>query len=371
MALTALLACLILVMRLPEAVLRAEFWAEDGIFYLHALNAGITSLLEPYAGYLIVGIRAGSLAESIAPPSQAPLVGNVIALVTMAMVAAFATSTRLPWSRAVGWLIAVLIALVPIGFEVIGTLVHIVWPLTIWLALTAISAPPRTRAGRVAEMVGISVSGLTGAGALLAWPLFLRGPRYRLAAVIVVCAIQIGVLAFASASRPAGDVDVGLVPYAWLLRGVVTPLLGATVAGALPAGAVLLVGAVALIAIAASLAGAPLAIRVLVIWLFAFLPMAGIIAGGEPTRALAENTAWAPRYFWSASVAFAVLMATSIRRPLIVPLIALMAVGIVAEFRIQPAVELGWSSRSACIGSPRPCDIPVAPGEKWTIRWRP
>lgn len=79
-------ALMILVARRPEAIFRAQFFAEDGkVFYLPTFFSGPGLLFEPYAGYLIVFPRLIAYAERLAPPAFAPMVGTIV---TFAMIAA-------------------------------------------------------------------------------------------------------------------------------------------------------------------------------------------------------------------------------------------------------------------------------------------
>ena len=361
----------LLAFRMPEAILRAEFWAEDGLFYGQALSAGPLSLADTYAGYFIVGIRAIALFETIAPPRYAPLIGNAVALLIMAGVAAFATSRRMPWDRTTGALIAIGIVLVPIGFELVGTLVHIVWPVMLWIALVAISKEPKTAFGRQMETTGLGLAGMTGIGVVLMSPLFLRGPRRRLYVAIGAAIIQLlaTALTFSDRAGPVGS-EWTKVPFVWLVRALVTPLLGDRVAAVLPAAVLMLVGGLVVAIVVVLLLRTPRPIAALVILLTVAVPLAGIVAGGESTADL-MRPAWAPRYFWPSAVGLVILMAVNRGRWTALPLIALFALGATIEFRIQPAAEMGWAERSSCIGRTEPCEIPVAPGEKWNVEWQP
>ena len=364
-------ALVILGLRLPEAVVRAEFWAEDGLFYSDALVRGLASITDPYAGYFIIGIRGVAFLETLGPPMYAPLIGNLLSLGVMASVAAFATSRRMPWNRTTGTMIAAGIVILPIGFELVGTLVHVVWPLMLWMAFVAVSREPSTRAGRTMETVGLVAAGLTGIGGVLVSPLFLRGPRRRLVAVVGVVVVQLLAVVATFGERPGSlGAEWPLVPFIWLLRAVQTPLLGDSLTGALP-----LVANIIIAGLVAAVAGVLLLrtarhVAALIFLLSFAIPVAGIVMGGEATTALA-NPAWAPRYFWSAGVGLVVLLALNRRHLAAVPLITLFLFGAALEFDIHPASEMGWRGQSACIGGPEPCEIPVAPGDRWNVKWQP
>lgn len=366
-------ALVILILRLPEAVIRAEFWAEDGLFFSEALADGPATIVEPYAGYFIVLVKFVAYIGSLAPPSHSPLVGNAFALVLMAATAAYATSSRMPWPRSAGLVITCGIVTVPIGFEVIGTLVHVLWPLTIAMALTALSREPASERGRRIESVGLAIAGLTGLGSVLTLPLFFRGPRRRLWIVAPLAALQAASAVLLLGDRPGSvGAELSAVPYLVLLRAVVTPLIGASIAVAIPAEIIVALGlGIAALSVILVL-GLDTRIRMLLAILLLIIPLAGILLSGEDTAGLMSP--WiAPRYFWPASGGFVFLIALSLakRSPLSLALLTLFVIGSALEFRIEPASTTGWATRSACIGGPEPCVVPVEPGEKWDVRWEP
>lgn len=361
-------ALIILVARLPEAIFRAEFWADDSRLYTHAL-AGV-SLLEPYAATLFVGLRAVAWAETLVPPASAPLVGNGVALLTMAGTAAFATSGRMPWDRRTGLLIAFGIVALPASFQLIGNLSHAFWGLALWMGLTALSREPESRTARLAESAGLIGVGITGVGALLLWPLFV-GSRRRLLVVLPFAIIQ-GVVLFmmmGGANTDEGREALIVVDLEWagfvvLERVFVTPLLGPDLTSELPMFAIAIFGVLTAGIVAAVLRD----------WRLAFL---GLIAptlalfGGETQTAAFADPELAPRYFWLSGAVLVIVLAQHRNRPLVLPLILLLMAGVVSESRITPPPEVGWSSRSECIGGPEPCSVPVEPRGRFFVEYVP
>lgn len=377
----ALVGALLLVIRMPEAVFRAEFWAEDGLFYSEALANGASTLVEPYAGYFILSIRAVALVGSLLPPQLAPAFGNAFSIAFMASAAAFATSVRMPWPRSVGVLIAGGIILSPIGFELVGTLVHIVWPATVLLGFIAISREPESPFGRTVETIGLLIASATGIGSVLMLPLFAVGPRRRLLAVGGVAMVQIVTTALMLDERPGAiGAEWPLVPYVWILRSVVTPLVGSSLASTLPGGVVVGMGIIVVSFVTLLLldrlprvATTRATTLAMIVLLAVVIPIAGIAFGGEPTSDL-TNPYWAPRYFWLAGVGLVLLIALHVLAPLraaAIPLLILFVVGATLQFRIEAAPSMGWAQLSECIGGAVACEVPVAPGEKWNVHWQP
>lgn len=143
-----LAALAILVLRLPEALLRAEFLADDGYLYTQALERGAAVLAETYAGYLIVGQQAVVLLELLVPPTSAPLVGNLVAFASMAAVAAYVAVAPLPWPRGVGLAMAAVVVLAPAAYPLLGTLSHAQWAIALWLAVVPLAVAPATGSAR-------------------------------------------------------------------------------------------------------------------------------------------------------------------------------------------------------------------------------
>lgn len=370
--LVGLLGMLILILRMPEAVFRAEFWAEDGLFYSEALARGPSTILEPYAGYFIFLVKLGSFLGSLLPPAYAPLMGNTTSLVAIAATAGYATSARMPWPFPRGVLIAFGVLATPIAFEIVGTLVHILWPITIALGLTALAREPLSRLGRAAENLWLCLGGATGIGVILVLPLFFNGPRRRLYIVAPLAVVQTLAALLLHGDRPGSlGADWELVPYIWVMRTMVAPLLGAGITSVLPSVVIVALGVLVVTLTAVLLLSRPLGRPELMIAILILaIPTIGITLGGERTSDLL--TPWiAPRYFWPASVGFAMLIALKLWRPAAIGLLVLFVVGATFQFRIVAAPTTNWAELSRCIGTPRPCEIPVAPGEKWNVIWQP
>jgi len=76
-----LIAFLIVCSRRPDAVLNAQFWAEDGMmWYAGAYNLGLRSVLMQQGSYLHVSTRLVALFSLLFPLSAAPLVTNLCAI---------------------------------------------------------------------------------------------------------------------------------------------------------------------------------------------------------------------------------------------------------------------------------------------------
>jgi hypothetical protein len=362
-------AVVLQVLRYPEALLRAEFFADDGFLYSMALAGGPGTMVEPYAGYLVVPLRAAVWVETLVPPAAAPLLGNAIAIAMSAAAAAFAVSRRMPWSTGVGTAIAVAIVLLPASWPLIGNLSHLMWPAALWTAFVALSTAPRSRTGKWVEGSGLFAAGLTGPPSVMLIPLFIAGPRFRLLPLATAAAMQLFVLLSHDRASLA-SLQPEMLSYVMLMRGVVTPLLGPSTATLLTPLGTVIVGGALLTAIALLVVQAPRRIGAWVTYLALVFPLSGILMAGVPTGWYA-NAELFPRYFWLVGVALVVLLLVQRRVPLALPVAVALLVGIVSEWRIDPAPGQGWSERSGCIGGAAPCEVPVAPLHVWNVIWTP
>ena len=360
---------LILIARLPESVFRPEFWAEDGLFYSEALRRGAITVIEPYEGYLFLVPRTVTLVATLLPPPMAPLLSNATQLLAISATAAFGTSSGLPWSRITGLLVALGIVLLPASLEVVGSISHFMWPATLWAALVAIKRDPTDRRIRILETAGLAIAGLSSLASLLLWPLFLVGPRRRLATVTATGIVQLALI-LASERVTRAQVDFAELPFVVLLRVFVTPVLGPMVASVLPMALAILVGLAIAAGITTLLLQSPRHLRVWCVTVLTTAPAAALLLAGFETATFGYPTA-SPRYFWLAGAALVVTLAVNRHRAVAIPIIAALVIGITLQFRLPAVTSMGWADASRCIRGPTACDVRVAPDDRFTVRWRP
>lgn len=374
-AATFLIAFILLGIRAPEALLHAEFWADDGAFYSAGLLSGFASVLEPYGAFLVVGQRLVVLAETAVAPAWAPLIGNATQIALIAGLATYLACGRFEWPRRVGFTAAVLLVLAPVSYQLVGTLSHAIWPCLMFVGLVPLTTAPSSRAGRLTEAAALGLSAVTGPAAAMMMPLYLRGPRYRLVIVGMATLVGLAVYVLAAGSRPAPQpIDWGILPEIATTRLVVTPVIGPDLTVALEGPLRWAVGIILLVSIAVLVARTPRrwAIRMLYI---ALVPAAvAVFASGHAATPLLDPYI-GPRYFWPATIIVLLLIAHSLeRRDLAaVGLIALFAIGAAGSFRIEAPERMGWAESSRCIGGPTPCSIQLAPRDQWgwQVEWRP
>src|SRR6185295_7852788 len=96
-AVLVFLCCLLIVVsRRPDALLHAQFWAEDGrLLYADAYNLdAVRTVLHPVAGYFIIFPRLVALIALALPLGAVPLMFNCIAILLQILPVQFLLSSR-------------------------------------------------------------------------------------------------------------------------------------------------------------------------------------------------------------------------------------------------------------------------------------
>lgn len=128
---------LILWSRRPDALFRAQFWAEDAtVFFKQAFEQPhIDSLLLPYNGYLHLVPRSIALAVvKIAPPEHAPLLFNLAAIIIAAASVSLFSSVRFRHvvrSDFARFAACLTIAAAHPAIEIVNMLTNVHWYLTL------------------------------------------------------------------------------------------------------------------------------------------------------------------------------------------------------------------------------------------------
>lgn len=355
-AIITAIAFVVLFLRRPETLTTAEFWADDGPFYQAALDRGVATLAEFYAGTLPTIFRLTALAEAVLPPYWAPGLGNTAALVMTALVAAF-LAMRLPLDRNRRWAIAALVVLAPGSAEVFGTMSNVAIVLGAFLIGFAF-----VRDQKPWELVVLAIVAMTGPLVMFVAPVYVGRwwfdrPAWK-AMLIVLAAAAFQFVGLLTTPRVHGALDVSAIPMLALSRITHLPgMLGLLV--------------LALVLIASSTAPRLPAVA---LWYLVFIfPIAGLLGSEEPTSVMIAGGA--SRYFWFAPGLLATLVIISRLSIRQAPALAFIAVLILHDLLLPPWPVTGWAENSACIRGPVSCDVPVQPpgigGDQWTVHWAP
>jgi hypothetical protein len=222
-AATVAISLVALIARRPETVTRPEFYAEDGrVFFLGTwFGNPLDVLARPYNGYLHLVPRAVGLLERAVPIQWAPAIGNVVALMVVALIAGFLASDRmaplLPDRRA-RLAVAAGFVLLPASQETLGSITFIQAYLVVFLVAVGLAATTRTRGWQAVEAIAVAAAALSSPIAILVAPIhwvrvrrFGRGALGSAVMVTAGGAVQLAVLV---ASRPPAVAPADLLSFA-------------------------------------------------------------------------------------------------------------------------------------------------------------
>ncbi|ORI23732.1 hypothetical protein [Rhodococcus sp. 1168] len=213
----AAIASLLFVVRGLPRLREASLFAEDGqIFLTEAHNDGIAAFVAPYAGYLHTIPRLIAAIFEPLPVTALPVAYCCAAIVVHLLFLTPALSARLSWLLPSPLLRAGLFAtlcLMPPLWEPYGNIANLIFVAGLCLLLLVISEDPKTKSGRLIEMVSVALIGLSGPLIVLFLPSFLwrwwRNGRTRHSLVVaatagVTAAIQLSVYLASERSTPGG-----------------------------------------------------------------------------------------------------------------------------------------------------------------------
>jgi hypothetical protein len=154
------IAFLILFSRRPDALLNAQFYAEDGTFwYADAYNYSWRCLFMSEAGYLHTVPRLVALFTLCFPLVYAPLIMNLSAFLAQILPIQLFLSSRfggVPFStRLLGCL---LYLAVPNSFEIHANATNIQWHLALLGVMVLLARPPGGRAWRIFDLAVLALA---------------------------------------------------------------------------------------------------------------------------------------------------------------------------------------------------------------------
>ena len=368
-----LLACVVIILRRPDAIFHAQLYAEDGhVWFADAYNLGWWhALFQAHTGYYQTLPRLGASLALLVPFALAPLVLNLIAIAVMAMPVNILLSSRsAAWgslrSRA---LLASVYLVLPNCAEISNGITESQWLLALSTFLVLTASTPRNIAGRVFDLSAVLLCGLTGPFCILLLPLatvFAWKHRSRWRWVVtgilaVLCLIQIwALLVVDPAGRTSTVTGASPALLARILGGQVylATLLGAnglaTRSGLIVLFCCIAVGGTAFVAIhfaTGSLARKLFLLFSVMLFAVSLISPTGSIPGGLPSW-ISLAAAAAVRYWFFPSLAFAWSLIWCSSQPSralrIVPtsLLCLMCFGIVRDWRHPPLQDMHFAEHA-------------------------
>lgn len=227
------IAALIALLRRPETIFQAQFWAEDGRYwYAEAYNNGLSTLFEPYAGYFVIVYRLVAYAALALPLHFAPHFFNLAALAIQLLPIIILCSGRLAFiqKRWIGVALSLLYISVPNSAEVFTNLTNIQWHLGVASFLILLASPSKNIVWRIYDYAVLIATGFSGPlvvilAPLAAWIWWKHKTPYhrnRLILLILLSLVQAAsILIFSGEGRVGAATNVDIVYFAQMIVGQV------------------------------------------------------------------------------------------------------------------------------------------------------
>jgi hypothetical protein len=388
-ALILALCALVLIVRRPDALFTAQFWAEDcAVYFKDSIELGVAALVVPYAGYFTLVQRLVALVASPVPAAFAPLAFNVLALATALLVILRVLSRRLelPYRA----LLALAIVLVPHTGEVFLTATNLQWITALAMVAVVFSRAPQTLVAWIVDVAWLVVAGLSGPFVIFIVPLVIirmvreGSTRHRVVilSIAVGCALLHALALATSGAPPASTATVGslaqragIAAAIFVIKGPGIMFMGGALPYAVPyplAGALAAaLGALALVTLFARRDARERWITASLLLFGAMIAVATAIKFFQNPRQLLEFD-HGDRYFFIARVMVAwslilALESSARRRTLAMVLLAASAVGSLSAFRWPAPRDFNWRATAAALDRGEPARVTVPPDWEVTI----
>jgi hypothetical protein len=373
---------LLTLLRRPTALSNPGLYAEDGlVFLLQSLSDGASAVVEPYNGYIHLLPRLVAGLATLLPLSWTPLVFTLCSALIAVGACSLLLSQRfeaLIPSYAQRVLLFGLLLLIPRLTEVHVDLNSTLWWCGVALLLTAVAGDPKTRAGRIAELLAVPVLVLSGlAGLVLAPTMAFRVVRTRslhskilLGIWYVTALVQLCV--YLTQDRKNGSVPIGTP----LIRAGFEKVFGSLVLGAgsvdgrwasgVPRVLLVMLSLFAVVWAALVVLGLRWEFSAALLYTTAASVTAGFLALGPAAAALPDRYTVLPiaAVLIGLVAAQPKLKALSILRLSLLILIVVMRF---TDFAIPARPDTDWSRSADCLALPaNTCVIPLNP-EGWTL----
>jgi hypothetical protein len=394
-----LFACLILISRRPDAILHAQFYAEDGrVWFADAYNLGWWhAFFRAQDGYFQTFPRLAAALALAAPLALAPLVLNLMALVMQALPIYLLVA---PGSA--GWgslrfraaLAAIYLAL-PNDSEMMLIVTSSQWILALCAFLVITASVPRRKIGLLAEVLLLLLCGLTGPfcfflWVVAIWPAWRWRERWRWirCGILAVCGVVQGwsLLVLDSGSRSHAALGASPALFVRILAGQIYFgfLIGANgLAGNASREAFIIFACVAVcgtafIAVCFVRGNAEMRLLLVLTALLLAASLVSPVAYPPPGITRWELLSRVPgiRYWFFPTLAFAWCVVSGIRsrgeilRPISSILLCLMLIGIVRDWRSPGLQDLHYAEFAKRFEGAPPGTVMIIPENPagWELR---
>ena len=394
---------IIIFSRRPDAILNAQFWAEDGQrWYADAYHFGLRCLLIPdeLGGYYHSVSRLSALTALIFPFSLAPLAMNLFAVAIQILPASIFLSSRFSnialWKRSVA---AFVYFALPNTYEVNANTTTIQWHLGLLACMLLLAPSTRSWKWHVFDgliLVLISLDSPVGVvllpiAAVVCWMRRTRGSAISLALLLPGAMIQ-GLTVLFSHARPVAENGANWHRLVRILGGQIflSPLLGNMTLLHMTwrhfpnyvFARESIAFAIGLAVIFYALRCAPAEVKLFVLFGFAVLSL----SLAHPIPGLAHQPQWellafpghGNRYYFLPSISFLVALAwiasshSRIPRRIAALLLLILPMGIVRDWRYPDFADLhfqDYASRFEAAPPGTKISIPLNPinAAHWTM----
>jgi len=161
-----LIACALIVSRRPDAMVHAQFWAEDGrVWFADAYNLGwFAALSRTWTGYFLTLPRIAAGLALLVPLARAPLLLNLIAISIQALPVNLLLLKRSASWGSLGFraLLGATYIGLPSSPEIHANITNSQWLLALCAFILIVASPPERKSGKVVDFSLMVLSGLTG-----------------------------------------------------------------------------------------------------------------------------------------------------------------------------------------------------------------
>lgn len=173
-----LIAVIIIILRRPDAITNAQFWAEDGVvWFAKAYNeGGFHSLLEPQNGYFQSISKLTAWISLAFPLKFAPIIFNSLAIIIRALPVALLWSNRFSHiihSPRLKLAISITYLCLPTINEVHSNITNAHWHLALYAFMIIISLPAKSIWSKVNDIVFTLIAGLSGPFSIILSPIVI------------------------------------------------------------------------------------------------------------------------------------------------------------------------------------------------------
>lgn len=166
---------LIMILRRPDTLFYANFWAEDGrLWYSQMYNEGVSSFFYPAAGYLQTVSRLAMFFSLPFGIINAPLISNILSYIIRVCPVIFLFSKRFSFVPVpYKFLIMAYWLVMPNVDEVWGNITNVQWYTALYMLMVVIADPPNAMKHKIHDCVVMTVFGLSGPFVLFVFPCLL------------------------------------------------------------------------------------------------------------------------------------------------------------------------------------------------------